>query len=97
MLTFPLGDVWPDQPTIYVQGDHTALDASRPRLEVVAAQASASLNRIRLAQEVIRRANQDYFRALVANCGRRHPDGRRRRQGQPREPVRHEHSGHVAG
>ena len=66
MLTFPLGnDVSPDQPTMYVHGDGTALDAMRPRLEVVASQASSSLDRIRLGQEVIWRANQEYFRALV--------------------------------
>ena len=65
MLTFPLGDVSPDQSTIYVQGDRTALDASRPRLEVLASQASSSLDRIWLGQEIIRRANQEYFHALV--------------------------------
>ena len=42
-----------------------ALAALLPRLEVVASQASLSLDRIRLGQEVIRRANQEYFNALV--------------------------------
>ena len=66
LLTFPLGvDASPDQPTMYVHVDRTALAASLPRLEAVASQASSSLDRIRLGQEVIRRANEEYFNALV--------------------------------
>ena len=66
LLTFPLGTgASPDQLTMNLHGDRTALDAVRPRLEAVASQASLSLDRIRLGQEVVWRANCEYFDALV--------------------------------
>ena len=72
LLTFPLGpDASPDQPMMYVHVDRTGLAASLPRLEVVASQASLSLDRIRLGQEVVRRATEEYFNALVQTA----PDG----------------------
>jgi diguanylate cyclase (GGDEF)-like protein/PAS domain S-box-containing protein len=47
--------------------DRTALAALRPRLQVLAAQAAAVLERIRLNEEIIRRSNEAHFRTLVAN------------------------------
>ena len=65
-LTLPLDmDASPDQPMMHVHADRNALAAARPRLEAVAAQACSSLDRIRLGQEAIRHANEEYFHTLV--------------------------------
>ncbi|MGE5829173.1 MAG: putative bifunctional diguanylate cyclase/phosphodiesterase, partial [Micromonosporaceae bacterium] len=64
-LAFPLGTDPAQQSTLNLYGSRTALTALRPRLEVLATQASLILDRMRLSEEIIRRHREEYFRTLA--------------------------------
>lgn len=54
-------------PRLLVASDLGSLNRIRPRLEVLATEAALALERIALHEQVIRNANEAYFRTLVQN------------------------------
>jgi diguanylate cyclase (GGDEF)-like protein/PAS domain S-box-containing protein len=56
-----------DWPTLLVRSDRRTLGAIRGRLGVLATEATLAVERLHLAEQVIRHANEAYFRALVQN------------------------------
>ncbi|HEX6870316.1 MAG TPA: EAL domain-containing protein, partial [Micromonosporaceae bacterium] len=63
----PVDAAGPAATMLYLSGEPPALRRIRPRLDVLAGQASLVLERIRLNNELIRRTNEEYCRALVQN------------------------------
>jgi diguanylate cyclase (GGDEF)-like protein/PAS domain S-box-containing protein len=53
---------------LYVAADEALLAELEPSVEVVATQAAMALERIRLTEEINRRASEEYFRTLVHNA-----------------------------
>jgi diguanylate cyclase (GGDEF)-like protein/PAS domain S-box-containing protein len=52
---------------LYVATDESLLRELEPSMEAVASQAAMALERIRLTEEINRRASEEYFRTLVQN------------------------------
>jgi diguanylate cyclase (GGDEF)-like protein len=64
-LAYALGTDPATRLRLYLHGDRATLAKLQPRLDVLASQASLTLDRTRLSQELIHRRSQEYFRTLA--------------------------------